>query len=118
MQLCRYSETFEDWDCSQYGFEGVRAQDVLPLMVKQFHAAKFFGFGGFVDVLVDRGYGHGFDNEHDVRLISAVADLNEVMLDGGAIKPTMMIAHFTKTNLGDEKFYRTRSAAQSIRIPD
>lgn len=31
-QLRRYEEEFEDWDCSQEGFEGIRSQDILPLL--------------------------------------------------------------------------------------
>jgi SAM-dependent methyltransferase len=28
--LNRYEELYVDWDCSQFGFEGIRAQDILP----------------------------------------------------------------------------------------
>ena len=116
-QLGRYSAEFIDHDCSHEGFEGIRAQDVLPLLLEQFHPYKWFGAGGFIDVLVDRGYGHGFDatNEKDVALIRFLCDLNDMLLDSGVITPTWMMGYFTKNNRG-EHFYRNRRAATSVRI--
>lgn len=35
-QLERFEKTFVNWDCSSEGFEGVRAQDILPLLNKTF----------------------------------------------------------------------------------
>lgn len=111
-------EQFEDHDCSNEGFEGVRAQDILYLLLNKFNPFKFFGFGGFVDVLVDRGYGHGFNSndEWDCEFIKALAKINDVMLDAGLLKPTMMIAYFTKDRRG-EAYYRNRPARSSVRLP-
>src|SRR5262249_33509130 len=83
------------------------------------HPYKFHGFGGFIDVLVDRGYGNGYDvnDPKAVALIRSFSDLNELMLDAGMIKPTMMMAHFTKENR-EEEFYRGRRAASCVRWPD
>lgn len=116
-QLQRWSETFVDHDCSREGFEGIRAQDILPLMLQYFKPYKFFGTGGFIDVLVDRGFGHGYDatSTEDVALIRFIADLNEIMLDSGVVKPTWTMAWFTKDDRG-EVFYRDRRAITSARI--
>ena len=113
-----HSERFVDHDCSDVGFEGIRAQDILYLILDRFSPYKFFAYGGFVDVLVDRGYGHGFDatNENDRQLIISLSNLNDIMLDAGVIKPTAMMAYFTKDDRG-ETFYRTRSALNSLRLP-
>jgi hypothetical protein len=35
-QLRRYEETIENWDCSKEGFEAIRSQDILPLLVSNF----------------------------------------------------------------------------------
>ena len=77
---------------------------------------KFYGFGGFIDVLVDRGYGHGYDanDPSTVALLRCFADLNEIMLDAGMIKPTVMTAYFTKDNRG-EIYYRERRATGCLR---
>jgi SAM-dependent methyltransferase len=115
-QLGRLHETFVDHDCSTEGFEGIRAQDILPLLLEKFHPLKFFGAGGFIDLMTDRGYGHGFDlnDPDDLRLIKCMADLNEIMLDSGQIKPTLMFGYFVKYPC-DELSYRGRTAIKSIR---
>lgn len=117
-QLLRFDEErFHDHDSSGEGFEGVRAQDILLLILQRFHAHRFLAIGGFVDMLVDRGYGHGFDpdNAHDRAFISAMAQINDMMLDAGMIKPTVMLAHFSKSDLGST-FFRNRTAASCVRL--
>jgi SAM-dependent methyltransferase len=117
-QLKRTDDTFIDHDCSTEGFEGIRAQDILPLLLKIFYPYKFHAFGGFIDVFVDRGYGHGYDvnDRNAVAFIQSIADLNEIMLDVGTIKPTAMMAYFTKEQR-TEVFYRARRAAACVRWP-
>jgi 2-polyprenyl-3-methyl-5-hydroxy-6-metoxy-1,4-benzoquinol methylase len=113
-----HAERFEDFDCSLEGFEGIRAQDILYLILNRFCPYKFFGYGGFIDLLVDRGFGHGFDaeSEQDRALITTVAKINDIMLDAGMIKPTVMMGYFTK-NDRPRKYFRTRSASASVRMP-
>lgn len=118
-QLLRHDhERFIDHDCSTEGFEGVRAQDILHLILNRFNPYKFFAFGGFIDVMVDRGYGHGFnaDNEWDRNFIKAMANLNDILLDAKVIKPTTMIAYFSKQDVV-ETHYRDRSAISCLRLP-
>jgi SAM-dependent methyltransferase len=120
-QLRRLHEGFRDHDCSNEGFEGIRAQDILPLLLQRFHPYRFHAFGGFIDVLVDRGYGHAYDpnvREH-VAKIRFLSILNEILLDSGVIKPTIMMAYFTKTK-GDrpEIYYRNRRARECVRNCD
>jgi hypothetical protein len=115
-QLQRMTDKFVDHDCSNEGFEGIRAQDILPLLLNYFKPYKFFGTGGFIDVLIDRGFGHGYDvnSETDVAFIRFISDLNEIMLDAGVVKPTWTMSYFTKDDRG-EVFYRDRRAATSVR---
>src|SRR5262249_816649 len=61
-QLLRYEATFEDWDCSTEGFEGVRAQDILPLLIERFHFEYFIPYGNVIDPFVERSFGHNFDS--------------------------------------------------------
>ncbi len=119
--LRRDEHAFIDHDCSTVGFEGIRAQDVLPLMLRQgFHPWKFFGFGGMIDVFVDRCFGPGFrvTEPDDLFLIRRLGFLNEVLLDTGLVKPTMMLAYFTKSPRSDNVYYRSRSAEASVRDPE
>lgn len=119
VQLKRHSESFVDHDCSREGFEGVRAQDILPLLMKTFHPYKFVGAGGLIDVFVDRGYGHGFNpkDEKDLALIHHIAKINEVLLDAGVVKPVWTMAYFTKDRR-QQRFYRERSAERALRNPN
>jgi len=120
LQLRRPEPRFIDHDCSTSGFEGIRAQDILPLILAAgFRSHSFLGFGGFIDPFVDRSFGHNFSpaEPDDVFLIRRMGLLNEILLDTGAIKPTMMLARFVKypTN---EIAYRRRTAAASLRDTD
>jgi SAM-dependent methyltransferase len=118
-QLRTLHDTFYNHDCSKEGFEGVRAQDILPLLLQTFHPVRFLGVGGFIDILIDRGYGHGYNpnNPNDRALIAFLADTNDMMLDGGLIKPTIMFGWFA-AEPEQERFSRTRSARRSARQTD
>ncbi len=118
-QLKRVSDQFIDHDCSNEGFEGIRAQNILPLLLKYMKPYKFFAAGGFIDLIVDRGFGHGYDvgREDDVRFIRFLAELNEIMLDAGTVKPTWMMAYFTAEDRG-ETYYRDRRAITCVRSTD
>ena len=34
--LNRFEAEYDNWDCSKEGFEGIRAEDILPLLVQRF----------------------------------------------------------------------------------
>jgi SAM-dependent methyltransferase len=89
-----YDEAFEDRDCSVEGFEGVRSQDILPLLIDRFHFQMFVGFGNVIDPFVDRGYGPNFDAgaDWDRNFIDEVQRRDEHELAAGRLKPTHMMA--------------------------
>ena len=60
-QLKRLEVQFDNWDCSKEAFEGIRSQDILPLLIKKFQFDLFLGFANVVDVFVDRSFGHQTD---------------------------------------------------------
>jgi len=93
-QLRRLEERFVNFDCSREGFEGIRSQDILPLLAREFRFTRFLAFGGLTDVFVDRGFGHNFDpgSAEDRAFIDAVEELGGRLLDAGRIKPTQMLA--------------------------
>jgi SAM-dependent methyltransferase len=90
----RFDAKFADWDCSTEGFEGIRAQDILPLILERFNFDVFLAFGGLLDIFIDRAFGHNFDAsaDSDKALIDFVSYLNDHLIDMGDIKPTTMIA--------------------------
>lgn len=92
--LSRTDDEFKDWDYSAFGFEGIRAQDVLPLLVDRFGFEVFLGFGGAIDPFIDRAFGPNFDVEDpgDRHMIDRIAVRNDVELLRGSLKPTQMYA--------------------------
>lgn len=94
LQLQRQEDDFIDWDCSVEGFEGVRAQDILPLLLERFGFEVFVGFGNVIDPFIDRGFGHHFDVQHafDRFFIDRVHARDEAEMLAGTITPTHMLA--------------------------
>ncbi|MDA2926250.1 class I SAM-dependent methyltransferase [Acidobacteria bacterium AH-259-G07] len=97
-QLQRFEEMYENWDCSSEGFEGIRAQDILPLLIEKFDFELFLAFGNVVDVFIDRGFGHNYqkDSEQDRTIIDLIATLDEHLIENGVIKPCHMVASLQK----------------------
>ena len=121
-QLQRQEDEFMDWDCSQEGFEGIRSQDVLPLLVERFRFTRFLGFANVVDPFIDRGFGPNFDADHpfDRRFIDRVHRRDMRGLLSGELKPTHMLATmrrpWTRTSKGP-LVYRALTPEFSIRHP-
>ena len=123
----RFNHQFEarhdeylNWDCSVSGFEGIRAEDILPLLVERFDFARFHACGGVEEVFVDRGYGHNLsiDRDEDRRFIDMVHALNEWLLDNGRIKPTMVFASMRRKGLSPPpvtRTFRNRLPADAVR---
>ncbi len=93
-QLKRVELDFVNWDCSTEGFEGIRAQDILPLLNKQFHFDLFVPFSNVMAPFVDRSFGPNFDINvaEDCAFIDAVHARDEAEIMAGNIKPTQMLA--------------------------
>jgi SAM-dependent methyltransferase len=119
-QLNRFEPAYENWDCSAEGFEGIRAQDILPLLQKQFKFHCFLGFSNLVNLFVDRGFGHNFDvqNPCDCYFIDFVAKLDDYYIELGEIKPTQMIASMTKSNVAPTKVYKHLTPEFCVRVAD
>jgi len=93
-QLGRYEELYDNWDCSRGAFEGIRSQDILPLLLNHFHFRLFVGFANVIDPFVDRSFGHNFDAtaSWDRAFIDEVHERDEKEMLSGHIKPTHMLA--------------------------
>ena len=93
-QLRRLEEQFVNWDCSTEGFEGIRAQDILPLLNTHFGFRSFLAFGGIAEIFTDRSFGHNFDRKAaaDCAFIDFIQTLNDLLIEHGEIKPTIMFA--------------------------
>jgi len=119
-QLKRYEETFLNWDCSVDSFEGIRAQDILPLLVSQFKFDMFLGFANAIDPFVDRSFGHNFDAncEKDRAFIDRVHQRDEAEISAGSIKPTHMFAVMRAQGEGARHCLGHLTPEFCIRMPD
>ncbi len=118
-QLRRQETEFPNWDCSTSGFEGIRAQDILPLLVERFSFDVFIGFANVIDPFVDRGFGPNFsaDTLWDRDFIDRVHARDEAEMAAGRIKPAHMFAVMRPS--ADEGALEANSAARAaIRWPD
>lgn len=98
VQLKRQEEHFENWDCSNEGFEGIRAQDILPLLIARFDFELFIPYANLVDPFIDRNFGPHFDadSERDRGFIDRVHARDDEEIEAGNITPTHMIAVLRK----------------------
>lgn len=85
---------YDNFDCSKDGFEGIRAQDILPLLIERFEFELFVPFGNLIDIFVDRCFGFNFDcaNSWDIDFIDRVQRMDEEAIEAGRITPTHMYA--------------------------
>jgi SAM-dependent methyltransferase len=111
-------EAFPDLDCSDVGFEGIRAQDVLPLLLDTFHPELFLGFANVADPFMDRVYGANFDlgTPSDLRFVDQLGVLDDVLIDAGVLTPTHLVATF-RTEPAPLRYHGTRSPSACLRDP-
>jgi SAM-dependent methyltransferase len=104
----RQEEIFINHDCSNEGFEGVRAQDIVPLLLNRFNFELFIGFGNIIFPFVDRCFGHNFepDNLSDKQFIDKVHRIDENLMVSGQINPTQMLAALKVNEVNSVKFSR------------
>jgi hypothetical protein len=102
----RHEEEYINHDCSDEGFEGIRAQDVLPLLVERFDFELFVAFGNLINVFVDRVFGHHFrvEDPWDRDFIDRVHAVDEQRIRAGSLCPTQMFAVMTP-GPADRKLY-------------
>ncbi len=102
LQLKRAEPEFLDWDCSVEGFEGIRAQDILPLLLERFAFDTFLAWGNVLDIFIDRSFGHHLDADDpkDRDFIDRLQARDEEGLLAGLWKPTHILAVMTRDPRG------------------
>ena len=93
-KLHRYEEMYLNYDCSVDGFEAIRSQDILPLLIQNFHFEVFAAFANVIEPFVDRAFGYNFDAQApwDCSFIDAVHQRDEREFAAGRLKPTHILA--------------------------
>ena len=108
VQLRRWETEFMDWDCASEGFEGIRAQDILPLLIERFGFQLFIAFGNVITPLVDRSFGHHFDASAawDRDFIDRVHARDQAEIEAGRISPTHMLAVMSNDRRAQPRVYQ------------
>jgi SAM-dependent methyltransferase len=111
---------YPDRDYASRGFEGIRAQDILPLLVERFAFDVFIGFANAIDPFVDRSFGPNFSVERDWDrdFIDRVHIRDEAAILSGTITPTHMLAVMCVGRAGENRFADNLSPQASVRRPD
>lgn len=119
-QLLREENAFQDWDCSSEGFEGIRSQDILPLLIERFAFEVFIGFGSAIDPFVDRGFGPNFDAaaQWDRAFIDRVHACDERGLLEGYLTPTHMMAVLSNEPAPSPYYARGLAPDTCVRDPN
>ena len=85
---------FVNYDCSKVGFEGIRAQDILPLLVDHFEFEMFLPQCSFVTALIERRTGWNFNVEDptDLDFVDRLEAHEQSLMKNLNVKPTQMLA--------------------------
>jgi SAM-dependent methyltransferase len=118
-QLKRVDHEFVNWDCSTDGFEGIRAQDILPMLIERFNFELFVPFSNVVSPFLDRSYGHNFDSssESDRSRIDEIHARDEAGMVNGTLKPTQMFAVLGTSHERKTRHPEGMSPTQCVRNP-
>ena len=125
--LQRTYDAYPDFDFSSGylpgidpSFEGVRAQDILPLLVDRFDFELFLAHGGILDLFIDRSWGPNFDVDRpeDLAFVDEVTELQDRLLQSGEIKPTQMVAVMRKRWPHPPRVWGNLTPEFSVRDPD
>ena len=123
-QFNRIINPYLNWDCTcpntpSFNFEGIRAQDILPLLIQNFNFESAIWWGGLIEVFIDRGYGHNYlkTNLQDTSFIDNIHYLNELCIELNLIKPTQIIAAVQKKSVNVDKtiFYKGWTPEKCVR---
>lgn len=118
--LSRHEQEWINHNCADTSFEGIRAQDILPLLIKDFHFEVFLPFANLVTVFIDRPFGHNFDpnGTWDRDFIDRVHARDEQGLLSGELKPTQMLAVLRTVAVATTLLDPRLTPAFCVRHPD
>lgn len=119
-QLREQWDDYLDFDCSGEGFEGIRAQDILPLLLQHFAFESYLGFANVIDPFIDRGFGGHFDADsaRDRALIDRIHARDEAEMEAGHIKPTHIMAVLRRPDYaGPLRVWHNLTPQHCLRLP-
>lgn len=111
---------YVDYDHADVGFEGIRAQDILRLLVERFEFEIFAPYACIALPIVERRFGWNFDanDPADIAFVDRLAQRDEALLDAGTVKPTQLVAAMRRRRIGPLVSTTRHAPADCIRAPD
>lgn len=118
--LRRQCGEYLNYNHADVGFEGIRAQDILRLLVERFGFDVFAPYACITLALVERRFGANFDpaDPVDRAIVDRLARRDQVLLDAGHLKPTRLIAALRKRPVAAARSTTRFSPADCIRRAD
>lgn len=112
----QYDKNVMNIDCSQEGFEGIRAQDILPLLLHYFDADIYLPFSATVSRFIDRVYGHNFNinDKKDLSLITSIIEIDLEILAKGQLAATQAFIKVVKKGRTEKCRYIYQSPETTI----
>jgi CDP-glycerol glycerophosphotransferase (TagB/SpsB family)/SAM-dependent methyltransferase len=103
-------------DCSTEGFEGIRAEDILPLLISNFDFDIYIPFSSVISRFIDRAYGHNYDinTQKDVEIISAITDLDLELLANCELSATQAFIKLVPKGFNNSIKYVYQTPEQTI----
>jgi SAM-dependent methyltransferase len=112
---------YEDWDYATEGFEGQRAQDVLPLLLQRFVPERAHVWGCLVEMLIGDCFAANFnpDVPEHAAYIDRVQQLEDRILEARLTTPTAIFGVFRPQGVerGEPVLFRDRAAQWGLRPP-
>ena len=114
------TSSYVNYDHANVGFEGIRAQDVLQLMIDRFEFEVFLAHTSITMPFVERRFGYNFDPNwaFDRSFIDEVAHHDRALVDSGRLTPTQMIARVSTMPSRTTITLNGRMPEQCVRCPD
>ena len=118
--LRRETVEYVNYNHADVGFEGIRAQDILRLLVERFEFEIFAPYACITLPIVERRFGRNFDPDDpaDIAFVDRLAQRDQELLDAGTVKPTQLVAAMRKQRLGPLVSTTPFAPAACIRPPD
>lgn len=115
--LRRISTDYVDYNHASVSFEGIRAQDILRLLVERFEFEVFAPYACIALPLVERRFGANFDagDPADRAFVDRLAQREQALLEAGTVKPTQLIAALRKRAIAALRTTTRFSPADCIR---
>ncbi len=112
----KYDSKPFNYDCSNDGFEGIRAQDILPLLVRYFDVEMFLPFSTIINRFTERVYGHNFDTklEQDKQLILSILKLDVQLMEEKKLAPTQAFMRVQQKGTVNKMRYLYQTPQEAI----